>query len=170
MMKKQIKALIELGSVYLALSIVLDYFLSGYPILLWPALAVAFFVFAGMIFSVLWQHNPRTPSGTDQSANHGDDLTQFEYLCDLAINQGDRNAGEILTERVRSLAFAAAAYHLNIPETALRIMIEQDPRSLDTKIRDRPILLALTTRGSLIREGESQTLQNCVKTIGEWTN
>jgi hypothetical protein len=169
-MKKQVKALIELGSIYLACSIVLDYFLSGYPALLWPALAVAFFIFGGMIFSVLWQNTPQAPRGTDLSFNHEDDLTQFEYLCDLAINQGDRNAGEAVSERIRSLAFAAAAYHLSVPETMLRTMIEQEPRSLDTKIGDQPILFALTTRGSLIRRGEPQTLQNCMKTIEDWTN
>ena len=52
-MKKQVRALLEIAIIYVAVSIVLDSVLGGFQILLLPALACAFVLFATMIFGVL---------------------------------------------------------------------------------------------------------------------
>jgi hypothetical protein len=169
-MKKQVRALVEIGIIYLAVSIVLDYFLRGYQTLLWPALGFVFVIFGTMIFSELWEQTSRAAKIDRRRVNAGEDeLMRLEHLCKAAIDQGDVAAGELLSQRLRSLAFAAAAYHLNESEAMLRTMAEQEPSLLQTRVGDQQIFHALVTNGPLTRKGDSLSLQDYLSKIEDWT-
>jgi len=168
-MKKQVRALLEIAIIYVAVSIVLDSVLGGFQILLLPALACAFVLFATMIFGVLWEQRVPTPArNTHGSPTDESDLIRLGRLCNAAIGQGEAKAGEAISERIRSIAFAAAAYHLNEPEATLRTMAEQEPALLHPKIGDENIFRALTTSGSITRKGNWQGLDECLRRIEDW--
>jgi len=169
-MKKQILALAEIGIVYLAASIILDAALGSYKILLWPALAIAFVLFATMITQALWE--PK-----DQNAENGrsarpigpeDDLTRLEHLCRNALDRGDPTAEEILSERISALALAAAAQRLNQPESTLREMANQNPKLLHQQLRDEQLFNLVTTR-PLVRKGATAAVDEYVTRIEECT-
>ena len=170
-MRKQVRALLEIGIIYLTVSIMLDFFLGGYPALLLPTLGLAFAVFGIMIFSKLWEQTSRTAEIRRQGVGTPEDeLIRLEYLCQLAIDQGEVAAGDVLSRRLRSLAFAVAAYRLNESETVLRNMAEQEPSLLDRKVGDQQIFDALTTNGSIIRKGDLRSIQDFLSRIEGWTN
>lgn len=163
--------LAEIGIIYLAVSIVLDFFLHGYQALLWPALGLVFVVFGSMIVSTLWEQTSRTAEVRKQRVSAGEDeLMRLENLCKAAIDEGDVAAGQLLSQRLRSLAFAAAAHHLNESETMLRTMAEQEPSLLQSRVRDQQIFHALVTNSSIIRKGDSLTIQDYLSRIEGWTN
>ena len=169
-MKKQARALVEIGIIYLAISIVLDFFLRGYPNLLWPALGLVFVLFGIMIFGELWELTSRTAEIRRQRISAPDDeLKRLEHLCESAIDQGDVAAVNLLSKRLKSLAFAATAFHLNESEATLRIMAEQEPSSLHSRVGDQEIFRALVTTGPVIRRGDSSSLQEYLRKIEEWT-
>jgi hypothetical protein len=170
-MRKPVRALVEIGTVYLAVSIVLDFFLRNYQALLWPALGLVFVMFGVMILSTLWEQTSRTPEVSKQRSGAAEDeLMRLEYLCKAAIDEGDASAGLLLSQRLRSLTFAAAAYHLNESQTILRNMAERDPSSLQRRIGDEQIFHALVTNGSVIRKSDSLSLQDYMSKIEGWTN
>ena len=168
-MKKQIRALLEIGIIYAAVSIVLDYLLAGFQILLWPALAVAFILFAVMMFAVVWeQRAPSTASSVEPSPSNESDLILLEHLCSAAIDQGDAKAGETVSERIRSIAYAAAALRLNEPETTLRNMAEREPNLLRLRVGDEEFFQALTMNGAITRKGDWQSLDEYLRRVEEW--
>lgn len=170
-MRKQVTALAEIGIIYLAVSIVLDFFLRAYQVLLWPVLGFVFVVFGIMILSALWDRTSRTVEITKQQVSTAEDeLMQLEYLCRVAIDGDDVAARELLSQRLRSLAFAAAAYHLNESEAMLRTMAEENPSLLHRKVGDQQIFHALVTDGFVFRKGDSRSLQDYLSKIEGWTN
>jgi len=170
-MKRQSKTLTELGIVYLAVSILLDFFLASYQILLWPSLALAFAVFSILVFNTLWmQAFPGAVRVRQPAARMEDEFARLEHLCDVAINQGEAPSGGVVSERVRALAVAAAAHHLNITEDAIRSMAERDPGLLDEKIGDELLFHAMTGKGTLFGKGRSQAIREYLVRIQEWTN
>ena len=170
-MKKQIQTLIEIGIIYLAASIVLESLLSGYPIIMLPLLGVTFIFFATMIFGTLWQ--PRVTEVTnkmERTSGKNDDLTRLEHLCAFAIGQGDAGAATQVSDRVRALAFAAAAYRLKTSLQALRSMSKEHLDKLATSIGDQQMLKILTSSGSFVRKGDSSVLEEYLTTIEGWTS
>jgi hypothetical protein len=168
-MKKQIRALLEIAIIYLAVSIVLDYILAGFQILLWPALGVAFILFAIMIFGVLWEQRDRMNVANEVgSSGDENDLARLERLGSAAVDQGETRDGEAISERIRSIAYAAAAYRLNESEVRLKTMVEREPNVLRSKIGDERIFHALTTRGSLTRKGDWRSLNEYLRSIEDW--
>jgi len=168
-MNKQVRALLEITIAYIAVSMVLDSVLGGFQILLLPALALTFLLFATMILGVLWeQRAPTVARKTEYSPTDESDLVRLEFLCNAALVQGEARAGEDISERVRSIAYAAAAYHLNEPEAALRTMAEREPDLLRPKIGDENVFRALTTSGSIIKKGDWQGLDECLRRIEDW--
>jgi hypothetical protein len=170
-MKKQIKTLIQIGVVYLAVSILLDSFLAGYPILTWAGLGVAFIFFAIMIFGVLLELRPHPAAS--KSVRHfqknEDDLMRLDKLCQRAIDQGDATSTELLSKRIRSLAFAAAAYRFNITEPVLRNMAELDPTSLEQQIHDQSMFEMLTATSPVVNRRNTGDLRNYLTTIEDWS-
>jgi hypothetical protein len=170
-MKKQVTVLAEIGVIYLAVSILLDFFLHGYQALLWPVLGLAFAVFGSMIVSTLWEQTSRTAEVRKQRVSAGEDeLMRLEHICKAAIDEGDVAAGLLLSQRLRALGFASAAYHLNESETMIRTMAEQEPSLLQRRVRDQQVLHALVTNSSIIRKGDSLTVQDYLSRIESWTN
>jgi hypothetical protein len=170
-MKKQIRALVQIGVIYLVVSIVLDFFLAGYPILTWTALGFVFILFAVMIFDVLWELTPRpTATRVRRIASSEDELTGLEKLCHNAIDQGDPAAGQLLSERIRSLAFSAAAHHVNTSEALLRTMAEQDRDALHSRIGDQLMVEVLIASGSIVTKGNPQNLEDYLAKVEDWTN
>lgn len=169
-MRKQIKTLIQIGVVYLAVSIVLDFFLADYPILTWASLGFAFILFGIMIFNVLLELNSRpAPSkGIRQFKRGEDDLMRLDKLCQRAIDHGDATSTQLLSERIRSLAFAAASYHFNITEPLLRNMAQQDPVSLERQINDQRIFEALTATSSSVSRRNTRDIDNYLTSIEAW--
>lgn len=169
-MKKQIKTLIQLGVVYLAISIVLDYFLAGYPILTWAGVGFAFVFFGTIIFHVLLELRATpAPSKRVRHFERGeDDLVRLDKLCQKAIDHGDTASTELLSERIRSLAFAVASYHFNTAEPFLRNMAKEDPASLKLQINDQHIFEALTAKSSGASRGSTRDLANCLTSIEAW--
>lgn len=170
-MKKQIKTLIQIGVVYLAVSILLDSFLAGYPILIWAGLGVAFILVGIMIFNVLLELIPRPAAhkGVRQFKKSEDDLMRLDKLCQKAIDQGDAASTQLLSERIRSLAFEAAAYHLNITETLLRNMALQDSTSLEQQIHDNRMFEVLTTTSSVVSRRNTSDLVSYLTKIEDWS-
>lgn len=169
-MKKQARALVEIGIIYLAISIVLDFLLRGYPNLLWSALGLAFVLFGIMIFAELWELTSRTAEIRRQRISpSNDELKRLEQLCESAIDQGDVAAGNLLSKRLKSLAFAAAAFHLNESEATLRTMAMQQPSSLHSRVGDEEIFRALVTTGPVTGRGDWLSLQEYLSKIEEWT-
>jgi hypothetical protein len=169
-MKKQTLTLIELGIVFLTAAIVLDYVLGGYQILLWPSLAFEFALLGVMIFSSLWEHTPQT-SGRGQKIirQNETELTRLEHICKAAILQGDETAQNLLSERVRSLALAAARSRLSTPQTTLTGIAREEPELLQSRTEEPDFLRALGTNGNMIQRGNSQVLERLLEKIEEWT-
>ncbi|HXZ91163.1 MAG TPA: hypothetical protein VEG61_08880 [Candidatus Dormibacteraeota bacterium] len=170
-MKNHIKTLIQIGVVYLVVSILIDSFLAGYPILTWAGLGLAFILFAIMIFGVLLELIPRhaAKKSVPQFRKNDDDLMRLDKLCRRAIDHGDARSTQLLFERVRSLAFAAAAYYLNIDEPQLRNMAEQNPTSLEQRIHDQPMFEMLTATSSAMSGRNSDDLRNYLTKIEDWS-
>ena len=147
MREKQIRSLAQIAIVYLGASIILDAVLGGYKILLWPALALVFLLFATMITKVVWE--PVLPITSKrisiQATNRDDELTRLEQICKHAIEEGDPLSGQILSQRVSSLALAAVSLQLNEPESSLREIGTRDPDLLHQKITDQGLLTIITS-------------------------
>jgi len=168
-MRKRIRLLIEIGAIYIVVSIALDFFLGSYRVLLWPALAIAFTIFGGMILSTIWERAyPQQTSEAPRLADSNDDLTRLEDVCKMAFEQDDANAQELVSKRIRSLAFVAAAHHLNVSEALLRDMAENEPTSLHLKIGDEVIFSALTTRSLSLKKWHPYSIQACLTRIEDW--
>ncbi|MGA3108398.1 MAG: hypothetical protein ABSD99_02930 [Candidatus Bathyarchaeia archaeon] len=169
-MKKQIKTLIQMGVVYLAVSIVLDFFLAGYPILTWTGLGFAFILFGIIVFNVLLEltSRPAPNKSIRQFKRSEDDLMRLDTLCQRAIDHGDTTSTQLLSERIRSLAFAAASYHFNINEPLLRNMAQQDPTSLERQINDQRMFEALTATSSGVSKRNTHDIHNCLTSIEAW--
>ena len=170
-MKKQTLTLIELGIAFLTAAIVLDYVLGNYQILLWPSLAFEFTLLGVMIFGTLWEHVPR-PSGSGEKSIHKDEteLTRLEHLCKAAILRGDETAENLLSERVRSLALAAAESRLTRPQTALTGIARERSGLLQSEFKEPELLRAVSTNGSMIQAGNTRVLEDLLEKIEEWTN
>lgn len=170
-MRKQTKALVKIGVVYLAASIVLDYFLGAYQVLLWPALAFEFILFGIMILTTLGEQvAPRTGKAGPSNRQPEDRLARLKHLCKAAIDEGDQAAADILSERVRSLAFAAAANNLNTSEVTLRDVKQEGPNMLQRKINDDELFTALTAKGSMVRRGDVSVLEKLLEKVEEWAS
>jgi hypothetical protein len=168
-MKKQTGTLVELGIAYLAVATVLDYFLGNYQILLWPSLAFEFTLLGVMIFSSLWEHVPPAPGREQKSIRQREtELTRLEHLCKAAI-QGDGAAETLLSERVRSLALAAAKNLLATSGPSLRGIAQDEPDSLQSEIREPELLRALSTAGIMIQDGDTRVVEELLEKIEEWT-
>ena len=171
-MKKQIRTLVGIGVVYLAVSIVLDFFLAGYPILTWLGIGFAFIVFGTVMIDVLLELNlhPLAKQSAARFKRKEDDLTRLDKLCKKAIDDSDPAASKLLTERIRSLAFAAAAYHCNTDESLLRDMAAQDPASLRRQVRDQFMAEAITTTDYGVTKGSKRKLDDYLTRIEDWSN
>ena len=164
------KTLAEIAIAYLAASVALDYFLDTYPVLLWLALTFEFLFVSIIIIGTLWEQvEPRTDGRELPPPRRNDSLARLERLCEVAIDQRDQTAGDVLSERVRALVFAAAAIHFNISEATLRSITEDKPAVFQSPIGDPILNDALTTKGSIMRAGETNILNYLVKTVEEWT-
>lgn len=168
-MKKQTRDLVEIGVLYITVSIVLDYFLGSFQILLFPALAIEFLIFGVMIMNTLSERVAPTTRKREQNIHKADDaFTRLEQLCKMAMDQGDQAAGRLLSERVRSLAFAAAANHFNVSETSLRTSAQAQPTSFLSKIGDQQLFDAMTDAIGVVRQGDTQSLGQLLGKIEEW--
>ena len=168
-MRKQTKALVEIGIIYLCVSMLLDFFLGSFQILLLPGLALEFLVFGIMIMSTLWERvTPRTRKQEKSTSQVDDALTRLEHLCELAINGGDQAARSLLSERVKSLAFAAAANHFKTPEASLRTDAQKQPDVLESKVRDAQLFNAMTLTNSFVRQRDSRSLEQLLAKIEGW--
>jgi len=171
-MRKQIRALIEIGAIYLTVSIVLDFLLGGYPVLSWSALGIAFLIFAILILDVLLELTPRSASDRPSRAiAPEDELMRLEYLSAKAIDDGDPDAGLLLSDRLRSIGFAVAAYRFNSSEAALRTMVEQDPNSFRDKLGDEEMseILATSPVTNLVTRRNTRSLEYCLAKIEDWS-
>jgi len=171
-MKKQTKTLIQLAVVYLAVSIVLDFFLAGYPILTWAGLGFAFILFGIIVFNVLLEltSRPAPNKGIRQFKRGEDDLMRLDKLCQRAIDHGETTSTQLLSERIKSLAFAAASYHFNITEPLLRNMAQQDPTSLERQLNDKRMFEALTATSSGVSRRSTRDIDSCLTSIEAWLN
>jgi len=168
-MRKQTKTLVEIGILYLCVSILLDFFLGSFQILLLPALALEFLFFGIMIMSTLSERvAPRTRKQEKSAPQVDDALTRLEHLCKLAINEGDQAARSLLSERVKSLAFAAAANHFNASETSLRTDAQKQPDVLESIVRDPQLFNAMTMTTSFVRQSDTQSLEQLLAKIEGW--
>jgi len=171
-MKKQIKTLVKIAVVYLAISIILDFFLAGYPFLTWLGLGFAFLLFGMVIFDVLLEltARPLTKKSIFPFKKNEDDLMRLDKLCEKAIDHNDPAASQLLTARVRSLAFAVAAYHCNTAEPLLRDMALQDPASVQRQVQDRYMVEALTATDCVVTRGNTRKLDDYLTKIEDWSN
>jgi len=169
-MRKQTRTLIEIGLAFLATSILLDYFLGAYQILLWLALAFEFILFGTMILNTLWERVARGTVKQEPSKPQSEDpLERLEHLCKLAIEEGDQAAADILSERVRSLAYTAAANKFDTSEADLRTMSEAEPALLQARVGNLDLFNFLTRKSTMIRSGDTKALENLLGNVEEWT-
>jgi hypothetical protein len=170
-MKKQIRTLVKVAVVYLAVSIILDFFLAGYPILTWLGIGFAFILFGIVILDVLLELAvlPPQKKSVPRFKRNEDELMRLDKLCKKAIDQSDPVAGHLLSERIRSLAFSAAAYHYNTAEPLLRDMVLQDPASLQRQVHDQFMVEALTAADYVSRRNRRK-LDDYLTKIEDWSN
>jgi hypothetical protein len=167
-MRRQTRALIEIAVLYISVSIVLDYFLGSFQILLFPALAFEFIIFGIMIMSILWEQVAPITRKQEQHIPITDDaFTRLEHLCKMAIDEGDQAAGRLLSERVTSLALAAAANRLNTSEASLTHM-QAEPTLIESKIRDKQLFNAMTKTTGIVQQEDGQTLEQLLAKIEAW--
>jgi hypothetical protein len=171
-MKKQIRTLVQIAVVYLAISIILDFFLAGYPILTWLGIGFAFLLFGIVIFDVLLELTvrPLPKKSVPRFKRNEDDLMRLDELCKKAIDRNDPAASQLLSERIRSLAFGVAAYHCNTTEPLLREMFLEDPASLQGQVHDQYIVEALTATDYGVTRGDTRKLDDCLTKIEDWSN
>ena len=170
MREKQLRSLAEIGVVYLAASIILDAVLGAYKILLWPALALIFLLFATMIAQVVWQPTlPTASKRVPSQPTHGDDeLARLEQICKHAIEEGDPLSGQILSQRVSSLALAAASLQLSERESSLRDIATNDPDLLQERIKDQG-MLNIIKGPPIVGKNAIGILVDYLTRIEEWT-
>ena len=169
MREKQIRSLAEIGIVYLVASIILDAVLGSYKILLWPALALVFLLFAAMIAQVLWEPVLSTTAKRMSSRPTPDDeLTRLEQICKHAIEEGDPLSEQILSQRVSSLALTAVSLQLNEPESSLLDMATQNPALLHQKVKDQTMFTIITSP-PILGKAAIGILGDYLKRIEEWT-
>ena len=171
-MKKQIRTLVQIAVVYLAISILLDFFLAGYPILTWLGIGFAFLLFGILIFNVLLELTvrPLAKKSVPRFKRNEDDLMRLDKLCKKAIDNNDPAASQLLSDRIRSLAFGVAAYHCNTAEPLLREMFLEDPASLQGQVHDQYIVEALTATDYGVARGDTQKLDDYLTKIEDWSN
>jgi hypothetical protein len=171
-MKKQIRTLVQIAAVYLTVSVILDFLLAGYPILTWLGLGFAFLLFGVAIFDVLLELTVRPPAkgNVTRFKRNDDDLMRLEKLCKKAADNNDPAASQLLSERIRSLAFAVAAHHCNTAEPLLRDMALQDPESLQRQVNDQYMIEALTATDCLVTRGNTRKLDDYLTRIEDWSN
>jgi len=171
-MKKQIRTLFQIAVVYLAISIILDFFLAGYPILTWLGVGFAFILFGAVIFDVILEltFRPLPKKNVSRFKRNEDDLMRLDTLCKKAIDHNDPAASRLLSERIKSLAFAVAAYHCNTTEPLLRDMVIQDPASLQRQVHDPYMVEALTTTDYGVTRGNTRKLDDYLTKIEDWSN
>jgi len=170
MRAKQIRSLAEIGLVYLSASIILDAVLGAYKILLWPVLALVFLVFAALIAQVVWEPTLSTTSRRDPSrpTHMDDEMARLEQICKHAIEEGDPLSGQILSQRVSSLALAAVSLQLNEPESSLRDIATKDPDLLHEKIKDQDMFNIITSP-PIVGKNPIGILGYYLTRIEEWT-
>jgi hypothetical protein len=171
-MKKQIRTLVQIGAVYLTISIMLDFLLAGYPILTWLGLGFAFLLFGIAIFDVLLELTVRPPAkgSIARFKRNDDDLMRLEKLCKKATDNNDPTASQLLSERIRSLAFAVAAHHCNTSEPLLRDMALKDPESLQRQVNDEYVIEVLTAPDCLVTRENTRKLEDYLTKIEDWSN
>jgi len=171
-MKKQIRTLFQIAVVYLAISIILDFFLAGYPILTWLGVGFAFILFGIVIFDVLLELTVRPLPNKNVSSfkRNEDDLMRLDTLCKKAIDHNDPAAIKLLSERIRSLAFAVAAYHCNTTEPLLRDMAHQDPATLQRQVHDPYMVEALTTTDYDVTRSKTRKFDDYLTKMEDWSN
>jgi heme exporter protein D len=170
-MKKQVRTLIEIGVAYLAISIVLDFFLAGYPVLTWSALAFAFLVFAVLIISVVLELAARPAVRmVPHVTAHEDELVRLERLSQKALDERDPDASVLLSQRLKSVAFAVVAYRFNTSEALLRNTAEKESDSLRDQLGDQELVEALTTKDSLVNRSTLRNLEYYLTKIEDWSN
>jgi hypothetical protein len=171
-MKKQTRTLVQIAVVYLAISIILDFFLAGYPILTWLGVGFAFILFGIVIFDVLLELTvrPLAKKSVPRFKRNEDDLMRLDKLCKKAIDHDDPAASQLLSERIRSLAYAVTAYHCNTTEPMLRDLILQDPASLQRLVHDQYMVEALTTTDYVVTRGNTRRLDDYLTKIEDWSN
>jgi len=170
MREKQIRSLAEIGLIYLVASIILDAVLGAYKILLWPALALVFLVFGAMIAQVVWEPtlSPTSMRETSRPSQMDDELARLQQICKHAIEEGDPLSRQILSQRVSSLALAAASLQLNEPESSLRDIATKDPDLLHEKIKDQDMFNMITSP-PLVGKNQIGILGDYLTRIEEWT-
>jgi hypothetical protein len=171
-MKKQIRTLVKVAVVYLAVSIILDFFLAGYPILTWLGIGFAFILFGIVILDVLLELAVRPPQkkSAPRFKRNEDELMRLDKLCKKAIDQSDPAAGHLLSERIRLLAFSVAAYHCNTAEPLLRDMVLQDPASLQRQVHDQCMVEVMTAPDCVVSRGNTRKLDDYLTKIEDWSN
>ena len=171
-MKKQIRTLVQIAVVYLAISIILDFFLAGYPVLTWLGVSFVFVLFGIVIFDVLLELTvrPLAKKSTSGFKRKDDDLMRLDRLCKKAIDHNDPAASQLLSERIRSLAFAVSAYHCNTAEPQLRNMALQDPKLLQRRVRDHYMVEALTATDYGVTGGNTRRVEDYLMKIEDWLN
>ncbi len=131
----------------------------------------AFILFGIVILGVLLELtvHPLAKKSAPRFKRNEDELMRLDKLCKKAIDQNDPAASQLLSERIRSLAFAVAAYQCNTAESLLRDMVLQDPASLQRQVHDQFMVEALAATDYVSR-GNRRKLDDYLTKIEDWSN
>lgn len=148
--------IIQLGVVFGIIVVFVDFFFSPLAPLDWLALAVSFAFVAAMIVDSIVSLVPKG-SVTKQNVNlasepdNGDAFQDLEDLVEGAVYRHQRESIELLTLRLRSILFGAAAARTRLTKEQIRDLSQRGTAALGAEVKDQQLagLLSRTNRTDL---------------------
>ena len=168
-MKGNTKQLLQIGVAFLAVLIVVDFFLTDYPVLTWLALGITFLIFSIFILDVLLELTPKKEVRPTFIERRGEDaLAQLEKLVRNALSEGNPESAAQLSERMQSIVLRATAYRFNVSDAELRDLAQHHPDLLEAQLNDPEIVSALTTAESVVESGDARRLNGLLTRVESW--
>jgi hypothetical protein len=168
-MNKQATQILQLGVFLSALVVFLDIFLMQLPVLDWLGLGVAFFFVAILILDLTAQlaHQEKHPA-TSKHQEH-DELEWLEELADRAVHGHHPESINVLSERLRSLAITTVAARKRLTRKELQELADNDPKSLDSIVKDAQMVKLLARNASALKTGSRLEFEELISRIVNWS-
>jgi len=159
-MKAHTKQILEIAAVFLVALIIVDSLLAAYPVLTLLALCSAFIVLSGLMLDILFQLTPRKFARPVQPQRRDEDeLVNLENITRQAFDPGHPAASAVLSQRIRSMALRAAEYRMNLSESQLSDMAQNQTALLEL-LGDRQLVSAITTDDSIAKPADKRMVED----------
>jgi hypothetical protein len=160
-MKQHPRTILKLAIAYMAVVVVVDFFVSKVPAIDWLALSVVFIFFAILIASSVVGLLPRRRlTAKDATHKREDELERLEKTVERALVEGDRDSLIAIEKRVMQLALRVSArragkdagkLHLDVENAAQLVSRAPESDLLDNVSTSIPTALEKPNSGNIER-------------------